>query len=141
MRNADDRVNLMAEVSVLGAMLLDMSAIPAVAAIIDADDFSRSAHQILFEALLEMEKAGVPPDMMTAYAWLDDKGKLGEIGGTEYIAYLLEAVPSAANAPHYAYIVAQESDRRKVLLALDVAKVAIERGEGIDIATRFPICQ
>src|SRR3954467_15653074 len=75
--------NLEAEQSVLGAVLLSDTALPAL--IIDErlhpDDFYREAHGVIYAAMLELNTLGEPIDALTLVEHLKQAGKLDAVGG------------------------------------------------------------
>ncbi|WP_430640954.1 DUF3987 domain-containing protein [Couchioplanes caeruleus] len=85
-----------------------------LAAALAPDDFGRPAHRVLWEAMCGMHAAGTPTDPITVTAHLAETGDLGKMGGAPYLHTLTADVPTAANAAHYAGIVADLAKRRKV---------------------------
>jgi replicative DNA helicase len=106
-----------AEVSVLGSMLIDVTCIPLVQAQIGADAFYQADHQIIWDAIMGLYRAGKPIDAVTVREQLLVSGRLEEIGGTPYLGQLLHAVPSAAHAEYYAKIVRNKAARRAMIRA------------------------
>lgn len=107
------------EVCVLGALLLDREKIGDVAEILNADDFYRSDHRVIYAALLGLYNADKPVDLITVPEALRRQGKLDEVGGVKYLAELAESVPSAADALHYAEVVQERSLLRAMIAACD----------------------
>ena len=103
-----------AEMSVLGAVLIDPSKLDDVLSIIAAEDFFHESHALLFRAIVELHGRHVPLDPVTVAAELESQGRLAAIGGRPFIGQLLELLPSAVNAPHYARIVLEKSQRRRL---------------------------
>jgi replicative DNA helicase len=111
--------NLEAEMSVMGAMLLDRDAIGAVCELLRPEDFYRQAHGTLFEVIQELDGRNVEPDLVSVSEALEREGKLDEVGGKPYLVELLEVLPSAANVRHYADIVRVHAVRRRLARAGD----------------------
>lgn len=108
--------DLAAERAVLGAALLAPAVVLGdLADQLAADDFHRPAHTALWRTLAELHAAGVPADPVTVAARLAETGALGRIGGAGYLHTLIADVPSAANAGHYAGIIAGHARRRAVV--------------------------
>lgn len=107
--------SLEAEMAVLGAILLDGSALITVAERIGSEDFYRTAHQLIFEAMLEIAESNEPVDLVTLTARLQDKQQLDEVGGVAYLTQLSNAVPTAANVDYYAQIVEEKSLLRRLI--------------------------
>lgn len=115
--------SLEAEMSVLGAMMLSQEAAGDVIQIVRADDFYRKSHRIIFEVLVELADRGDAVDMVILKDELTRRAQLEAVGGLEHLIEIHEAVPSAANAEHYARIVREKS----VMRALTEAAIEIER--------------
>jgi replicative DNA helicase len=133
-----DRVpphNLDAEVSVIGSMLLDKNAIADVTELIGPEDFYRGAHRTMFEAIRDLYDRGEPVDAITIGDELSKRGKLEDIGGAVAIADILSRVPTSANAPHYARIVADQALRRRLIeTGTQITRIGYDDTEGIDEA-------
>jgi replicative DNA helicase len=104
-----------AEESVLGGILLDNTAVDRVVELVQPDDFYRGAHRTLFRAMLSLVERNEPVDLVTLSETLKARGDLAEIGGTSYLAELVERVPTAANVVHYARIVRERSILRGLI--------------------------
>ncbi|HWJ02764.1 MAG TPA: replicative DNA helicase [Verrucomicrobiae bacterium] len=109
--------NLEAELSVLGAMMLDQEAVISATELLRAEDFYQDSHRLVFEAALELNEKSLPIDMVTVAEALRAKGDLEKIGGIAFIASLANSVPTAANVEHYAKIVAEKSLLRQLIKA------------------------
>ncbi len=107
--------NLEAEQAVLGAILLDKDAIITVMEIIEAEDFYRTAHQRIYQAIIVLMEKGEPIDLITLTAELQNKKILEEVGGVSYLTDLANAVPTAANVEFYAKIIQEKAIIRKLI--------------------------
>lgn len=107
--------DIAAEQSVLGGMLLSKDAIADVAETIRGTDFYRPAHEMIFEAIVDLYARGEPADAVTVAAELTKRGDLGRIGGAPYLHTLISSVPTAANAGYYARIVRERSVLRRLV--------------------------
>ena len=105
--------NIEAEQSVLGSLIINPAAVEQVARIIKPSDFYRHAHGEIFDAICSLHSKDEPVDLITVQEELRRKGKLSEVGGTEYLMALISVVPSAARVIHYASIVRDLSIERK----------------------------
>lgn len=101
-------IALEAEQSVLGGLLLDNSAYDNIGALAK-DDFSRPEHQRIFQEAKALIEAGKPVDIITL------SEKLTGVCDLAYLARLEQNTPSIANIGHYAGIVRQSAQRRKLL--------------------------
>ncbi len=106
-----------AEQSVLGAMMLSKDAIADVVEVIKPGDFYRPAHQIVYDAVLDLYARGEPADAVTVSAELTSNGQLNRVGGASYLHTLISMVPTAANAGYYAAIVADRATLRRLVTA------------------------
>ncbi len=106
--------DLEAERTCLGCCLLDTGARQQVLTHTKADDYFLPAHRHIFEAFLAMERDGRHPDYVTLSTVLQAADKLIEAGGPEYIAGLTNVVPSVKNAEHYAGIVTELAQTRRL---------------------------
>jgi replicative DNA helicase len=106
-----------AEMSVLGSMMLDPDAVEKVTEMLQPDDFYHPAHQILYRAMSSMRERNQAIDLLTVQEELRRLGQLEEVGGVPALVNLLESVPTAANAEHYARIVKEKSTLRRLLRA------------------------
>jgi replicative DNA helicase len=122
--------NIEAEQAVLGCMLLDADVIPTVTELIKSEDFYRDDHKEICEAIVDLtEKAG-PVDIITVSEQLQLRGTLDNIGGLDYLASITGAVPTTANARHYAKIVEEKALlRRLIKAAADISGMSYEASE------------
>jgi len=104
-----------AEKASLGAVLLDQDAIDTVLRFLRADDFYRTAHKKIFQAIVDLSNQSQPVDLITLAEKLRDKGDLEQCGGPAYISTLSDFVPTSANVEYYAKIVQDCSVRRKLV--------------------------
>jgi replicative DNA helicase len=111
--------NVDAELSVLGAILLDPSAIDDVLGLLGPQDFFHERHALVFEAIADMHQRGVAVDTVTLSAELEARGRLERVGGRALIVEMIDRLPSALNAVHYARIVREKSVRRELMQAAE----------------------
>jgi replicative DNA helicase len=109
--------DLAAEQSVLGGMLLSKDAIADVVEVLRGPDFYRPAHELVYEAILDLYGRGEPADAVTVAAELVKRGELQRIGGAPYLHTLSANVPIAANAGYYAEIVRDKAILRRLVEA------------------------
>ena len=77
--------DLVAEQSVLGGMLLSKDAIADVVEIIKERDFYRPAHELIYDAILDLYGRGDPADPVTVSAELTKRGDIARAGGAPYL--------------------------------------------------------
>jgi replicative DNA helicase len=104
-----------AEQAVLGAMLLDQDAALRAAELVDDSMFYREAHRRLFRAMLALTEQRVVIDHITLRDELLRRGELETAGGLEYLAELVDAVPTAANIEFHAKIVKDKAILRRLI--------------------------
>jgi len=122
--------NLEAELSVLGALMLEPETASTVFEILKPDDFYRDNHRHIFAAIQDLFEKGEPIDLVTVAENLNRSGRLEQIGGIATIAEIAQAVPSAANVEHYAQIVAEKSLMRQLIKASSaIAEKGYDPGE------------
>ncbi len=104
-----------AELSVLGAMLLDKAAVGEVLEILEAGSFYREGHRRIFEAIVSLFERNEPADLVTVTEELRRHKKLDQVGGRVYLASLLENVATAANVSYHAEIVLKKAILRRLI--------------------------
>ncbi len=109
--------DIAAEQSVLGGMLLSKDAIADVVEVLRGQDFYRPAHEMVYDAILDLYGRGEPADAVTVSAELTKRGEIGRIGGAPYLHTLISSVPTAANAGYYARIVREQAVLRRLVEA------------------------
>ncbi len=112
LRDAIPSHNDEAEVATLGAVLIDTEALSTVMTLVRPEDFYKTAHQRIYEAVLALFNKGQSVDLITLADELRARGTLDLCGGTAYISRLTSSVPTSANVEYYARIVQSASIRR-----------------------------
>jgi hypothetical protein len=107
--------NLEAEEAVLGAILAAGQLLAEVAGVLEEADFYRPAHRAIWRTILRLADRGQPTDPVTVLGELDHAGELADVGGGPFLHTLVAAVPTVANAAHYAQLVAEAARRRRVI--------------------------
>lgn len=100
-----------AERAVLGSILLDPAVFAAVTGILVPDDFSDDLHLHIFAAMKRVAGAGKPLDVLL----LANDLRATHVGfDAVYLAELAQAVPTAGHAEHYARLVREKADKRRL---------------------------
>jgi len=107
--------DIVAEQSVLGAMLLSKDAIADVIESLREVDFYKPAHATIYGAILDIYGRGEPADAITVANYLSKSGALGNVGGAGYLHTLVASVPTAANGSYYARIVTERAILRRLV--------------------------
>ncbi len=109
--------NLDAEMSLLGAVLIDEEALADVSEHVTAKDFYDKRHAIVYDAMMRLYEKHKPVDLLTLTDELKRKKELDTIGGSSFLTELTNYVPTAAHAEAYAELVAQKAVRRRLIKA------------------------
>ncbi len=109
--------SLEAEAALLGSLLLDKEAFWRVADVIESKDFYKAGHRIIFETIQEVVARREAVDILSVQERLREKNELEPIGGVSYLTSLVNTVPTASNAAHYARIVHRKRIHRDLIEA------------------------
>ncbi|HHT9111986.1 MAG: replicative DNA helicase [Planctomycetes bacterium] len=116
-----------AEMSVLGAMILDNEVISLVIPILNKLSFYKTAHQELYQAIVDVYDKGQPVDLVVLREELKKRSLLEKVGGVEYLMELEEAVPTIGNVEYYANIVREKAIKRNLIeVAATIQKQSFE---------------
>ncbi|MDY5128417.1 replicative DNA helicase [Actinotignum urinale] len=133
--------NIEAEIATLGAMMLSKDAITDAVEILTADDFYRPAHATIFSIILDLFGRSEPADPITVSAELKKNGDLERVGGDTYLHTLIATVPTVTNAEHYAQIVREQAQlRRLVEVGTRIAQLGYTT-DGADVAGLINMAQ
>ena len=77
--------------------------------------FYRSAHQVIYEALVALNAVGVPPDEILVANKLKDMGQLDAIGGHAYLYELTNRIQTTVHAKHWLQIVKEKFFLRQLI--------------------------
>jgi len=125
--------NLEAEQALLGSLMLDKDAIIKIENTIIPDDFYKNTHAKIFSAMVELYAHQEPIDMLSLTNRLEEKNQLEEIGGSGYLASLVNSVPSAANVVYYAKIIQKKATLRRLInTAGQILTLGYEESEEVD---------
>ena len=131
-----DRVppqNIEAEQSVLGAILIEQSAIAKISDILQPEDFYREAHKLVYRSAMTLFERGEAIDFITVIDMLRREEALERAGGISYITSLANGVPTAANIVFHAKIVQEKSLLRRLIhAATDIAAMGYAETEEVE---------
>ena len=105
------------EEAVLGAMLIEPSAVDTALEELSASCFYDPRHRMIFEAMTELVNEHMSVDIITTSTKLRDKGNLEAVGGPVALAGLSEKVGAAAHIEYYVRILKQKSIQRDLITA------------------------
>lgn len=107
-----------AEQAVLGSILLSTDPQDLIAdlmTILEPSDFYRTAHRLIYAAILKLDETQRAIDILTITDELNKDNQVENVGGMAYLTELASTVPVAGNALYYARIVREKSIRRNMI--------------------------
>lgn len=120
--------DLDAEAAVLSALFLA----PDTDVALEPEWFYSDANAWICRAII----ATSPPDIVTVAHWLREQKRLAEVGGTPYLARIVDATPAVANVAAHAAIVRECWRRRRLIEVLAEVTVELYAGLAADEAWR-----
>lgn len=119
--------SLDAEMSLLGAVLIDEEVLADATEIVHAQDFYDKRHHIIFAAMNRLYERHKPVDLLTLTEELKKKSELETVGGSAYLSELTNYVPTASHAEAYAELVSQKAIRRRLIKAsADISELGFD---------------
>lgn len=109
--------DIVAEKSLLGAIMLDENVLPEVITVLKSNDFYDEKHRDIFDAMVNLYDSHRPIDLLTLTDELKSLKKLKGIGGAPYLTELSNFVPAASHAKAYADIVNKTATQRRLIKA------------------------
>jgi replicative DNA helicase len=116
-------VSVHAEMTILGAMLVEPVAIIDATMLLKTDDFALDSHRKIYSAMLQLAEAGHAVDIVTVTDHLSKKKELDSVGGLPYLASLSEGLPRKLSIESYVRIVRDKSLMRQLLSVCDMGMV------------------
>jgi len=108
-------------------MLIDADATTAATEILDDAMFFREGHRRIYRAIVSLVERGSGVDVVTLSDELERRGEMDAAGGREYLSFLADAVPTAANIAHHARIVKEKALLRRLIeVSTQIAGEAFE---------------
>ena len=108
--------DLDAEAAVLSAVLLEPDAFDRVQETLAPEHFYADANRRIFEAILDLKSmSGQPVDIVSVAAWLRDRNRLQQVGGTPYLAQLADATPAVAHVENHARMIREKWRLRQLI--------------------------
>jgi len=104
-----------AEQAVISAMLIDQEAVLRAIEHVDDTMFYAERHRRIFRAMVVITERGGVVDPLTLSEELSRRGELEASGGKDYIGFLVDAVPTAANIEYHAQIVREKAILRRLI--------------------------
>ena len=119
---------LMAERSVLGALMLDSDRLTDVRAILEVVDFYDDKHKDIYEAIIKLTDNDITPDATTIFNEVNGNGAFRQENASLYILEIYNETPTARNIMHYANIVKKFSIYREIHGALITSMETMNEG-------------
>jgi replicative DNA helicase len=114
-------------------MLIDQDAVMRAIEVVDDSMFYAERHRRLFRAMLSITERGSVVDPLTLADELARKGELEGAGGKDYIGFLMDAVPTAANVEYHARIVKEKALLRRLIeVSTEIVGEAFSGGQTAD---------
>ncbi len=106
-----------AELSVLGAVLINNDAVLTAVEILRPDYFYSNHLGKIYEAMVALYEDRMPIDIVTVAEKLKESKQLTEVGGKALLTRLASEVPTAANVESYARIIRALAAKREIVAA------------------------
>jgi replicative DNA helicase len=106
-----------AERSILGAIILDNAVCNQAIEMLRREDFFLDSHRRIYEKMVALSERGSPIDLITLSEELRKAAEFEQVGGYTYISSLIDGVPRTDTIEHYAKIVKEKSQLRKLITA------------------------
>ncbi len=127
-----------AEQMVLGSLLMDPSAWPRIEGLVTPADFYRPDHRLVFEAIEALAGDGKPCEILIVSDYLERVGKLEAAGGLAYLSSLSRDTPTAASIHHYADVVRERAQLRRLQAAAsDIGRGIADGASSLQIAAEL----
>ena len=123
-----------AEMSVLGAIMLDRNSMIRVLDILTPDDFYVSEHGVIFRTMVDLFEKNAPVDILSIQGHLSERNVLERVGNTSYLTTLVNSVVSPASIAHYADIVKKKRVLRDLISsAYYIGELGYREGEDVEM--------
>src|SRR5216683_3210120 len=113
-----------AEMTILGAMLVEPVAIIDATMYLKVDDFALDSHRKIYSAMMVLSQAGHAVDIVTVSEELRKQKELDSVGSVAYLASLTEGLPRKLSVESYVAIVRDKSLMRQLMTVCDVGMAA-----------------
>ena len=105
---------ILAEQSLLGALMQEPEKLVEVKAAVDAEDFYDEKNKDIYNAILRLDEAEIIPDTTTIFEEINNSGAFKSMDASLYIVELYDITPSTRNIMHYANLVKRYSIYREI---------------------------
>lgn len=118
----------------VAATLLDQAALDLVRGVLAPEHCFEDRHRRVLEAVYAVDDAGEPVDAVSVAGRLRASGRLEQVGGTAFLAELMDSVPAIANVEAHARTVRQLARVRSVIAT---CQTAVAEGYAVEDPDRF----
>jgi replicative DNA helicase len=108
-----------AEKALLGSVMIRPEVMDDINDIVNDRSFYSNQNRAIWSVLFEFYGKSTPIDILSVSSRLKEKGELENAGGMAYLTEVINAVPSSANATHYAELVENKHIMRDLLKAAE----------------------
>ena len=116
--------NVEAEAALLGALMIDNNLAARIGQTLSPSDFYERVHADIFAGIIKLTVAGSVANPVTLRPMFDSHPAIQELGGSGYLAKLTGNGSALIGANDFAKQIAELAKRRRLLMALDDARVA-----------------
>lgn len=103
------------EEAVLGALIIDTTALVQITPILKAEVFYKEANQLICQAILNLVEKMIGIDMLTVVQELKRMGKLEDVGGPYQVSILSNRVAAGTNTQFHYRILLEHFYRRQLI--------------------------
>lgn len=120
------------EEAVIGAIMLERSALHTVSELLSPDIFYKEANQRIVQVIIDLIKNAEPVDLLTVAEALKKNGELELVGGPYYLTQLTNRIAGGANVEHHTRIIIQKFILRELIrISSEIQKDAYD--DSIDV--------
>lgn len=105
--------NEQAEVAILSAIMVDDTVVPRAMTDIKEEHFYKTAHKVIFRAMVQLYEKGMGIDGITLISHLKTKAVLDKAGGKDYISEIYDYVVSGSHYEYHLKVLLDQYKRRK----------------------------
>lgn len=125
--------NIEAEQAILGAILIENTALYKAIELISLNDFYKEAHKKIFLSMIELNEKNEAIDLVTLTEYLRNRNELDSVGGATYLSLLANTVPTAANIKYHSKIVYEKALLRNLInTATEIVSYGYENSRDIE---------
>jgi replicative DNA helicase len=125
--------NIDSEKALLGSIMLKPDILNEIITIISPDSFYAEKHRMIYKTIFELFGKNEPIDLLSVSSRMKEKKQLEQIGGRSYLTELVNLVPSAGNAKHYAGLVQKTGMMRALINAADyISQLGYDEEHDVD---------